>query len=49
MAIDLQLEGRDLTMRSCSRCDRRWWDSDGDETDLVELLGHAPLLQPALR
>jgi hypothetical protein len=49
VCIDLQLEGDALTMRSCSRCDRRFWDRDGGDADLVDLLGREPVRQPALR
>jgi len=49
VTITLQLEGDPLLMRSCSRCDRRFWERDGGDTDLVDLLGREPLRQPALR
>ena len=27
--ISLNLKGSRVTLRSCSRCDNRWWDTDG--------------------
>jgi len=49
VCIELTLEGDPLTMRSCSRCDLRYWDREQGETDLVDLLGREPIRQPALR
>jgi hypothetical protein len=49
VTISFNLEGDPLVMRSCSRCDLRFCVRDGDDTDLVDLLGREPLRQPALR
>ncbi len=49
MAIALRLTDNDLVMRSCSRCDRRFWEAGGLDVELAELLGREPLRQPALR
>ncbi len=38
--ISLKLKGSRVTMHSCSRCDTRWWDQDGQPVplnDVVEL------------
>jgi uncharacterized Zn finger protein (UPF0148 family) len=29
---------RAVTMRSCTRCDRRWWTVDGEAADPTEVL-----------
>jgi hypothetical protein len=31
--ITLTLADKDLAMRSCSTCDRRWWLEDGELVD----------------
>lgn len=49
VVIGLRLTESDLVMRSCSRCDRRFWESDGLDIELTGLLGREPLRQPALR
>lgn len=36
-AVRINTEERVVTMRSCSRCDRRWWTADGEVVDPVEL------------
>ena len=35
--VEIQLAG-DLTMRSCSRCERRWWQQGAGEAELTEVL-----------
>ena len=37
--IRLASDGSDLVMRSCSRCDGRWWSRDGETADLGDVLG----------
>jgi hypothetical protein len=49
VAIEIRLSGNDLLMRSCSKCDVRWWSSAGEDVDLTGVLGHEPARQPALR
>jgi hypothetical protein len=49
VTIALRLTDSDLVMRSCSRCDRRFWEADGLDIELAGLLGREPLRQPALR
>ena len=49
VCISLRRDGEEMTMRSCSRCDRRFWDRDAGQADLVDVLGREPLRQPALR
>ncbi len=39
--ISVRMGDRNLTMRSCSRCEGRWWDSDGERLDLPGVLGLA--------
>jgi len=29
--IDVNLQGRNVTLHSCSRCDSRWWDDEGGD------------------
>ncbi len=36
--IEVSLGDTHLTMHSCSRCDRRWWDRDGDLIELQDVL-----------
>ena len=39
--IDITLQERRVTMHSCSRCDTRWWDSEGELVPLVSVLALA--------
>jgi len=36
--VGLTLKERKVTMHSCSRCDTRWWDSDGQQVGLTDVL-----------
>jgi len=36
--VGLTLKERSVTMHSCSRCDTRWWDSDGEQVGLTDVL-----------
>jgi hypothetical protein len=36
--IGLTLKERNVTMHSCSRCDTRWWDTDGTQFGLPNVL-----------
>jgi uncharacterized protein (DUF983 family) len=36
--IALNVAERKVRMRSCSRCDTRWWDADGEGTPLPAVL-----------
>jgi len=49
VSIALTLEGRDLVMQSCSRCDIRTWVDGDDEVELTAVLGRELARQPALR
>ena len=49
VCITLPVEGHALEMRSCSRCDTRFWKESGSDVDLAEILGREPAYQPALR
>jgi hypothetical protein len=33
--IGLNLRGSRVTMHSCSKCDTRWWDTDGEKVALT--------------
>jgi hypothetical protein len=35
--VVLTVDGRPVQMRSCNRCDRRWWTSDGEPVDPLSL------------
>lgn len=39
--IAVSLGDTRLTMHSCSRCDRRWWDRDGGLIELQDVLNLA--------
>lgn len=36
--IRLRLRESDVTMRACVRCEQRWWDRDGEQVALDEVL-----------
>jgi hypothetical protein len=36
--IGLKIKERSVTMHSCSRCDTRWWHTDGDPVGLTNVL-----------
>jgi len=37
--IGVTLQGRSVTLHSCSRCDSRWWDDEQGETiDLDQII-----------
>lgn len=36
--ISLRLDGRQVTMRSCSLCELRWWERDGERMALPSVL-----------
>jgi transcription elongation factor Elf1 len=36
--IGLKLKERRVTMHSCSRCDTRWWDAEGERLGLPNVL-----------
>lgn len=37
--IGVTLQGKNVTLHSCSKCDRRWWDDErGDVIDLDEVI-----------
>lgn len=39
--INLNLRGRSVVMHSCSRCEMRWWDAEGEQVALRHVLGLA--------
>jgi hypothetical protein len=49
VSISLRLEGRSMEMRSCSRCDMRFWQDEDGDVELPDVLGREPARQPALR
>ena len=36
--ISLTLKGSSVTMHSCTRCETRWWDQDGQQVALGQVL-----------
>ncbi|HEX2192597.1 MAG TPA: hypothetical protein VHH09_05345 [Acidimicrobiales bacterium] len=36
--ISLTLKGSSVTMHSCTRCETRWWDQDGQKVALPQVL-----------
>jgi Zn-finger nucleic acid-binding protein len=40
--IAMTLESSHVTMHSCSRCDTRWWDRDGEVIGLGGVLRMIP-------
>jgi hypothetical protein len=36
--IEISLSGEQVRMRSCSRCDTRWWERGGSQIDLEAVL-----------
>ena len=36
--IKVNLGDRQITMHSCSACTARWWDADGEQVRLPEVL-----------
>jgi Zn-finger nucleic acid-binding protein len=38
VAIDLPAAGSVLTMRSCGRCEGRWWSRNGEVAELRQVL-----------
>lgn len=36
--IGLTLRDQEVTMRSCSSCDTRWWEKDGERVALPSVL-----------
>lgn len=38
VTIAMTVNQRHLTLHSCSRCETRWWKSDGDQVGLTDVL-----------
>jgi len=36
--IRLQVRGSDVTLHACVRCEKRWWDRDGEVVALDQVL-----------
>jgi hypothetical protein len=36
-AVVIHANDREVMMRSCTRCDRRWWTADGEVADPTEV------------
>jgi hypothetical protein len=36
--IDITLKERQVTMHSCSKCETRWWDTEGERVGLPHVL-----------
>lgn len=41
VAITMNVNERQLTLRSCSGCEVKWWESDGRNVGLPTVLNHA--------
>ena len=39
--VDISLKGESLRMHSCSRCDTRWWECNGERIELDGVLDMA--------
>jgi DNA polymerase III alpha subunit (gram-positive type) len=39
VSISMTVSDRQLTMHSCSRCETKWWDADGENVGLATVLG----------
>ena len=49
VSISLRIAAHEMDMRSCSRCDMRFWQTAGEDVELSDVLGREPARQPALR
>ena len=49
VCISLPVEGHEMEMRSCSRCDTRFWREAGEDVELADVLGRDLARQPSLR
>ena len=38
VAIEVKLSEQHVTMHSCSRCDSRWWESEGERLGLPRVV-----------
>lgn len=38
VVVDIELKGEHVRMHSCSRCDTRWWESNGRRIALDNVL-----------
>ena len=38
VVIEVSLQGSEVCMYSCSRCDTRWWERDGERVPLETVL-----------
>ena len=38
VVIDLVLQGEDVRLHSCSNCDTRWWERNGEQLALDNVL-----------
>ena len=47
VSISMQVNERTLTLHSCSRCETRWWDCDGENVGFRDVLGHAKVRKSA--
>lgn len=36
--ITMQVDGKELLLRSCSNCDTKWWEKDGEQVELPGVL-----------
>lgn len=38
LEIDLTVSGRDITLHSCPACETRWWDAEGEQVDVTNVI-----------
>jgi Zn-finger nucleic acid-binding protein len=47
VTINMNVNQRTLTLHSCSRCETRWWDCDGEHVALNSVLETAKVRKTA--
>jgi hypothetical protein len=46
VTITIHVGAGDRTLCSCARCDKRWWQRDGELTDLEGVIGDLGTPEP---
>ena len=41
VTISMSVNGRDLTLHSCNRCETKWWKADGENVGIKTVLDTA--------
>lgn len=47
VTISMHVNERRLTMKSCSRCETKWWEADGQNVGLSKVLETASVRRSA--